>query len=152
MKTECPHCGQHYEVDEEYIGQIANCIICKQEFVIEMIRPDNAIQEKKEKQPITTSTENSTIEKESVINKPEKTKMVNSISKYNPEWKYNWPLVGCLFLFFCIFLLSNSCSDYGKTPKPKGPPTNAEWVRYFNKVKADEEKKQQQEWDYIRNY
>lgn len=150
MKTECPHCGQHYEVDEKYIGQIANCIICKQEFVIEMIRPDDGIQEIfAKKQPVETSTEKRTISKEtnlkeSMTDKPKKTKMVNSIIKSD--------LAMYVFIFLFIFLLINSCSDSSKTPKPKGPPTNAEWVRYFNKVKADEEKKQQQEWDYIRNY
>ena len=93
MKTECPHCDQHYEVDEEYIGQIAKCISCNQEFVIEMIKSDtNDIQENfAQKQPTGISTENRTISKESVINKPEKTKMVNSevISKVfnSAGWK-----------------------------------------------------------------
>ena len=35
MKTECPHCGQHYEVDKEYIDQIVECTSCGQEFVVE---------------------------------------------------------------------------------------------------------------------
>lgn len=134
MKIECPHCGQHYEVDEEYIGQIANCISCNQEFVIEKIRPDDDIQEKKEKQPAETSTEKRTISME--------------LTKIEEKCPWVW----YLFLFFCIFLLINSCSDSSKTPKPKGPPTNAEWVRYFNKVKAEEEKKEQKLWDDIRNY
>ena len=35
MKTECPHCNQHYEIGEEYNGQIVECQRCKQEFVAE---------------------------------------------------------------------------------------------------------------------
>ena len=34
MKTECPHCGQHYEVDEEYIGQVVECTTCGKEFAV----------------------------------------------------------------------------------------------------------------------
>ena len=34
MKTECPHCGQHYEVDEEYIGQVVECTNCGKPFAI----------------------------------------------------------------------------------------------------------------------
>lgn len=37
MKTECPHCGQHYEVDKEYIDQIVECTSCGQEFVVEIM-------------------------------------------------------------------------------------------------------------------
>ena len=37
MKTECPHCGQHYEVDEEYIDQIVKCATCGEEFVVEKL-------------------------------------------------------------------------------------------------------------------
>ena len=39
MRTECPHCGQHYEVDKEYENQIVECISCGQEFVVE-IQPE----------------------------------------------------------------------------------------------------------------
>ena len=39
MKTKCPHCGQHYEVDKEYIDQIVECTSCGQEFVVE-IQPE----------------------------------------------------------------------------------------------------------------
>lgn len=39
MKTECPHCGQHYEVDQEYADQIVECTSCGQEFVVE-IQPE----------------------------------------------------------------------------------------------------------------
>lgn len=34
MKTECPHCGQHYEVDNEYIDQVVECTICGKEFTV----------------------------------------------------------------------------------------------------------------------
>lgn len=82
MKIECPHCGQHYEVDEEYIGQIAKCISCNQEFVIEKISSDVAIQENfAQRQP----AENRAIVKESVINKPEDAEIVNAISKSDKE-------------------------------------------------------------------
>lgn len=37
MKTECPHCGQHYEVDNEYLDQIVQCASCDQEFVVEVM-------------------------------------------------------------------------------------------------------------------
>lgn len=39
MRTECPHCGQHYDVDQEYENQIVECISCSQEFVVE-IQPE----------------------------------------------------------------------------------------------------------------
>lgn len=154
MKTECPHCDQHYEVDEEYIGQIAKCISCNQEFVIEMIKSDtNDIQENfAQKQPTGISTENRTISKESVINKPEKTKMVNSISKSDREWQQKWAIRWFLFIIFCIVALINSCSDYGATPERKGPPTAAEWSRYINKIRAEQLEKEQKLWDDIRNY
>ena len=32
MKTECPSCKQHYEVDESYIGSMIECSICKRLF------------------------------------------------------------------------------------------------------------------------
>ena len=34
MKTECPYCRQHYEVDNEYIGQIVKCVTCGRGFVV----------------------------------------------------------------------------------------------------------------------
>ena len=37
MKAECPHCGQHYEVDKEHVDQIITCLSCGQEFVVEVI-------------------------------------------------------------------------------------------------------------------
>lgn len=38
MKTQCPHCNQHYEVDDQYNGQIIECQKCKQEFFVEPLR------------------------------------------------------------------------------------------------------------------
>lgn len=38
MKTECPHCNQHYEVDDQYNGQVVECQKCKQEFFVEPLR------------------------------------------------------------------------------------------------------------------
>lgn len=35
MKTECPHCGQHYEIDDQYEGQAVECSKCNREFVVE---------------------------------------------------------------------------------------------------------------------
>lgn len=35
MKTECPFCGQHYEVDEQSLNQVASCSTCGKEFVIQ---------------------------------------------------------------------------------------------------------------------
>lgn len=34
MKTECPYCGQHYEIQDEYNGVQAECIRCKKVFII----------------------------------------------------------------------------------------------------------------------
>ena len=148
MKTECPHCDQHYEVDEEYIGQIAKCISCNQEFVIEKIRPDDAVQENfAQKQP----AENRTISKESVINKPEKTKMAKIIDAVNIDWNWFWIWLS-VYLVFKVFMTLTSCSDSGTTPERKGPPTAAEWSRYMNKIRAEQLEKEQKLWDDIRNY
>lgn len=35
MKTQCPHCDQHYEVDDRIGGEIVKCEMCGQEFVAE---------------------------------------------------------------------------------------------------------------------
>ena len=48
MKTECPHCGQHYEVDEEYLDQIVNCASCGEEFVVEVIRDAENVPQKRD--------------------------------------------------------------------------------------------------------
>lgn len=34
MKTECLHCGQHYEIDDEYSGCMIQCLRCKGIFLI----------------------------------------------------------------------------------------------------------------------
>lgn len=39
MKTQCPHCSQRYEIDDQYNGQIIECQKCGQEFVIEPRSP-----------------------------------------------------------------------------------------------------------------
>ena len=146
MKTECPHCGQHYEVDEEYIGQIAKCISCNQEFVIEKISSDVAVQENfAQKQP----AENRTISKESVINKPkniEKTKM-DTVNQ-----KGFWILVWFWLFFLFDLLLINSCVVDTTAPEYEGPPCLVEWTRYADKVEADEIKQEQKLWNDIRNY
>ncbi|MBR2440817.1 MAG: hypothetical protein IKB25_11515 [Lentisphaeria bacterium] len=43
MKTECPHCKQHYEIDKQYNGQVIECTTCKNEFYVEPY-VENAIQ------------------------------------------------------------------------------------------------------------
>ena len=35
MKTECPRCKQHYEVDDSYLGVVVTCESCNQDFVVE---------------------------------------------------------------------------------------------------------------------
>lgn len=37
MKTQCPHCNQEYDVDDQNNGEIVTCEACSQEFVIEPI-------------------------------------------------------------------------------------------------------------------
>lgn len=34
MKTECPYCGQHYDVEDHTVGKKAQCVTCKREFYI----------------------------------------------------------------------------------------------------------------------
>ena len=34
MKTECPHCGQHYEVEENFAGQNVECSQCGKAFTV----------------------------------------------------------------------------------------------------------------------
>jgi len=38
FRTECPKCGQHLEASDEWIGQVAECPTCNEEFTIS--RPD----------------------------------------------------------------------------------------------------------------
>lgn len=61
MKTECPHCGQHYEVDQEYVDQIVECISCHQEFVVEVLseQPNDTVQQ---------NNQQSAIQEQNVIN------------------------------------------------------------------------------------
>lgn len=42
MKTECPHCKQHYEVDDNYLGSVVTCESCKQDFVVENKSSDDS--------------------------------------------------------------------------------------------------------------
>ena len=35
MKTECPHCGQHYDVDDAYVGKEAECTNCGKQFILQ---------------------------------------------------------------------------------------------------------------------
>ena len=49
MKTQCPYCQQHYEVDDEFLGATVSCETCKRDFVIE------ELVEKKMKKPIMTA-------------------------------------------------------------------------------------------------
>ena len=38
MKTQCPHCRQHYEIDDQYNGQIIECQKCGQNFIPESLQ------------------------------------------------------------------------------------------------------------------
>lgn len=38
MKAQCPHCNQHYEIDDAYNGQIVECARCNREFVPEPLQ------------------------------------------------------------------------------------------------------------------
>ena len=40
MKTICPHCQQHYEIEDAYIGEIVQCTTCQQEFVVKKYVPE----------------------------------------------------------------------------------------------------------------
>lgn len=35
MKTSCPHCGQHFEVEEPDLGKEADCMNCGKRFVLQ---------------------------------------------------------------------------------------------------------------------
>lgn len=39
MKTNCPHCGQHFEVDEELAGRSVECSSCGKPFTISAPEP-----------------------------------------------------------------------------------------------------------------
>ena len=40
MKIECPHCKQHYEVDEQYVAEIIVCQICNTKFQVDCPKND----------------------------------------------------------------------------------------------------------------
>ena len=39
MKTNCPHCGQHFEVEEELTGRSVECSSCGKPFTISAPEP-----------------------------------------------------------------------------------------------------------------
>ena len=47
MKISCPHCGQHYEVDQSALGQRVSCDSCNKDFIIaaptEVVTPTPAV-------------------------------------------------------------------------------------------------------------
>lgn len=38
MKTNCPHCGEEFEVDDSSFGRKANCGACGKDFIIGQVR------------------------------------------------------------------------------------------------------------------
>lgn len=38
MKTACPNCGQHFEIESENIGCTAQCTSCGKDFVIQALQ------------------------------------------------------------------------------------------------------------------
>ena len=58
MKTECPHCKQHYEIDEQYNGQVVECTTCKNEFYVEPY-VENIIQPPQAQMQVIEDTPNS---------------------------------------------------------------------------------------------
>lgn len=48
MKTSCPHCGQHYSVENSLLNEIVSCEKCKQEFVVEFAEERSEKKTKKE--------------------------------------------------------------------------------------------------------
>ncbi len=42
MKTACPNCGQHFEIEQEHIGSIAQCTSCGKDFVIQILQEQQA--------------------------------------------------------------------------------------------------------------
>ena len=49
METQCPHCKQMYDVDEEALGQIIECPECKTDFLIESVTSPTKDAEQKTK-------------------------------------------------------------------------------------------------------
>ncbi len=42
MKTSCPHCGQHYELDDSFAGQPVTCERCWKDFTVPAEKPSAA--------------------------------------------------------------------------------------------------------------
>ena len=49
FKTSCPHCGQHYELGEEYVGQEVVCEKCGKNFTVSKPEPPKPAPKKKSK-------------------------------------------------------------------------------------------------------
>lgn len=62
MKTECPHCKQHYDVDRQYLNIVAECQNCKKEFVIKELN------EHSEDAPANDYVDPATLLKQSCLN------------------------------------------------------------------------------------
>ena len=43
MKTECPFCNQHYEVEDELIDKVVECPKCKEEFCVQPLSDEQKI-------------------------------------------------------------------------------------------------------------
>lgn len=60
MKTSCPQCNQHYEIDDEYNGQLIECQKCGGKFVAEPTENKQISkkpQENRKKLPAAVSTD-----------------------------------------------------------------------------------------------
>lgn len=65
MKTECPHCGQHFEIDDQYEGQAVECSTCNREFIVAKIlkRPTMKCPEPEPAQVVTPAMKKRNIRK-----------------------------------------------------------------------------------------
>lgn len=54
MKTACPNCGQHFEIESENIGCTAQCTSCGKDFVIQALQDNQA--HANPQQPVTQNT------------------------------------------------------------------------------------------------
>ena len=43
MKTSCPHCGQHYELEDSFAGQPVTCERCWKDFTVPAEKPSAAV-------------------------------------------------------------------------------------------------------------
>ena len=41
MKTECPFCHQHYEIDDEYLNLVVECPQCRKQFTVIPLMQNN---------------------------------------------------------------------------------------------------------------